>query len=724
MSDLVHLPPYTVDFLHVPQSAQDGVDWGVAAYGIPELWRRTQGEGVTVAVVDSGIAKHYAIDDVVMEHRNFSGDSDPYDSLGHGCIAPDDEVYTSACGVQKISTLFDRVDGVVHPLRDGSVVKDISRLGIYTLGYDSETQQTVRRKVLAVHRLPYKGSVIRVRTREGELTFTPWHPVYAQTSQRGDDRSVRKMRADELKVGQRLVASRTNDGVFSGLHEIHLSPKYVCRYCGREATKGDRKQCRGCDKSRWHDGPVSRSMPLNEDLAFFLGLIASDGHVMKSSRSVCFYNNSRALADVFEQLCIKLFGKPPKERDPDSRSPTRIDQRLHSAEAWSLCACQFGMSSDKSRTLEFPELIAKSSPGVIMSFVAGVIEGDGSVAKNDGRIRVATGSEKFAKRLVSVCRFLGMNASMAEVKPSRTGFATTRSSWAVRICHNESLAEKLRVKKIPIGTRAKGRRALSVVSIETQPYEGNMYDLTVEDSHNYAANGVIVSNTHVAGVIASNKGLAQGIAPKAHLLSLKVLGHSGMGKTEAVAAAVSYATEAKADIVCMSLGSTRPDARLHDVIRHAHREGVIIVCAAGNDGGAVNYPAAFAETVAVGAVNKSGEACEFSSRGKEISVAAPGQDITSTWLANGYATISGTSMAAPFVAGVLALFVSERKANGEKITHQDVVKALGQTSRDVGAVGKDDVYGWGLLDPAKLLTYTPQSVPGGVTIYIPGGKVV
>lgn len=231
--------------------------------------------------------------------------------------------------------------------------------------------------------------------------------------------------------------------------------------------------------------------------------------------------------------------------------------------------------------------------------------------------------------------------------------------------------------------------------------------------------------THVAGVIAANRGLAKGIAPKAQLVSYKVLGHSGMGKNESVAAAVRCAAEANVDIVCMSLGSTRPDARLHDVIRHAHGKGVIIVCAAGNDGGAVNYPAAFSETIAVGAVTKQGEACEFSSRGKEIAVAAPGQDITSTWLADGYATISGTSMAAPFVAGVLALFVSERKANGEKLTHQDVVRALGQTSRDVGAVGKDDVYGWGLLDPAKLLAYTPlNAVPGGVTIYIPGGKVV
>lgn len=228
--------------------------------------------------------------------------------------------------------------------------------------------------------------------------------------------------------------------------------------------------------------------------------------------------------------------------------------------------------------------------------------------------------------------------------------------------------------------------------------------------------------THVAGVIGARSGFAKGIAPCCSLLSLKVLGHSGVGSNESVAAAVSHAAEAKADIVCMSLGSPKPDHRLHEAIKAACNQGVIIVCAAGNDGGAVNYPAAFAETVGVGAVDKNGNACEFSSRGKEIAVAAPGADITSTWLADGYATISGTSMAAPFVAGTLALYVSSSKKEGRTITHKDVIRALSQTCRDAGESGHDSVYGWGLLDPHKLLNYS--TAPAGVTIFIPGAKVL
>lgn len=251
-------------------------------------------------------------------------------------------------------------------------------------------------------------------------------------------------------------------------------------------------------------------------------------------------------------------------------------------------------------------------------------------------------------------------------------------------------------------------------------------DDAVEEYRNFTTDSDVLDSqghgTHVAGTIGARRGLAKGIAPATKLLSLKVLGHSGMGSNASVAAAVRYATECKADIISMSLGSTRPDAELHEAIRRAHDSGIIVVCAAGNDGGAVNFPAAFSETVAVGAVDRSGNLCEFSSRGKEICVAAPGAEITSTWLANGYATVSGTSMAAPFVTGVLSLYVSAQKKENKSVRHADVMRSLAETCRDVGETGKDPQYGWGLLDPHKMLTFDVK--PSGVTIFIPGAKIL
>lgn len=253
-------------------------------------------------------------------------------------------------------------------------------------------------------------------------------------------------------------------------------------------------------------------------------------------------------------------------------------------------------------------------------------------------------------------------------------------------------------------------------------------DGVVVDYRNFTSDSDVYDTlghgTHCAGIIGAKAGNAKGIAPKCKIHSLKVLGHSGMGSNDAVAEAVRYASEIGCDIISMSLGSSRPDDHLHAAIVEAHAKGAIIVCAAGNDGGAVNFPAAFREAIGVGAVDKSGQACEFSSRGKEIVVAAPGSDITSTWLANGYATISGTSMAAPFVAGVLALYVSAAKRDGEKVDHKHVIDALAKTCKDAGAEGHDDVYGWGLVDPHRLLTYEIKSTPNGITIFIPGAKIL
>jgi subtilisin family serine protease len=248
----------------------------------------------------------------------------------------------------------------------------------------------------------------------------------------------------------------------------------------------------------------------------------------------------------------------------------------------------------------------------------------------------------------------------------------------------------------------------------------------VVDRRNYSqdsdAYDTFGHGTHVAGIIAARSGATKGIAPKAEIVSLKALGHSGTGPIEGVASALMATPDTGSKIACICLGVPRSNPALHEAVKHAVSRGVIVVCAAGNDGGPVYFPAAYDETIGVGAVDKSGTICEFSSRGKEIVVAAPGQDITSTWINDGYATISGTSMAAPFVVGILALYLSSHPT-GRKVSSSEIKKALEETCRDAGAAGRDDEYGWGLLDPHRLIGYAnpPQQ---GVTIYIPGARVL
>lgn len=212
----------------------------------------------------------------------------------------------------------------------------------------------------------------------------------------------------------------------------------------------------------------------------------------------------------------------------------------------------------------------------------------------------------------------------------------------------------------------------------------------------YDTNG---HGTHVAGVL-SGRGPMKGVAPACEILSFKVLGNNGTGSLQSVTQAIDAAIEARAHIIVMSLGCPVSVQHLRDACDRACAAGVVVVCAAGNDGGSVNYPAAYSCVIAVGAVDQEGQVCEFSCRGKEIAVAAPGYQITSAWTGGKYATLSGTSMAAPFVAGVLALQAGSCGAANLSARAHEILR---ETSTDAGTPGRDMLYGWGLINPVSLV---------------------
>jgi subtilisin family serine protease len=217
-----------------------------------------------------------------------------------------------------------------------------------------------------------------------------------------------------------------------------------------------------------------------------------------------------------------------------------------------------------------------------------------------------------------------------------------------------------------------------------------------KDCDPYDTNG---HGTHVCGVLAA-RGPLSGVAPKAEVVSCKVLNHSGSGSMESIARAVEFCLEVGCRILVLSLGAPVDSDRLALVCEKAYRAGVVTVAAAGNDGGPVSYPAAYDSTIAVGAVDREGLICEFSCRGKEIDVAAPGAEITSSWVGGRYATLTGTSMAAPFVAGVFALATARW---GKDKLAQSARLILQSTSCDRGEPGHDHEYGWGLINPSSVL---------------------
>lgn len=161
----------------------------------------------------------------------------------------------------------------------------------------------------------------------------------------------------------------------------------------------------------------------------------------------------------------------------------------------------------------------------------------------------------------------------------------------------------------------------------------------------------------VAGIIAANIdngiGIA-GFAPNSAILPVRVLGKNGSGSMADVAAGIVYAADNGADIINLSLGSMVGSQVTEDAVNHAVAKGVTVIASAGNSGGALpGFPARYENVVAVGAIDPGGARSSFSNKGGDIW--APGRDVHTIFLDNGYKALNGTSFSAPYVSAMAAL---------------------------------------------------------------------
>jgi serine protease len=184
------------------------------------------------------------------------------------------------------------------------------------------------------------------------------------------------------------------------------------------------------------------------------------------------------------------------------------------------------------------------------------------------------------------------------------------------------------------------------------------------------------------------------------------------GSAADIAQAIRDATDQGAKIISMSIGGGDSTVE-HDAVTYAYNKGVLIVAAAGNDGSnnSIDYPGAYAESIAVAALDNTKARASYSDGGPQLDIAAPGTDVLSTYNSNNtsYTTMSGTSMATPHVAGALALALSCAPAG---TTPAQIRNALYSTAEDLGAAGRDDLYGYGLARADRLVanicTGSPQ----------------
>jgi subtilisin family serine protease len=234
-------------------------------------------------------------------------------------------------------------------------------------------------------------------------------------------------------------------------------------------------------------------------------------------------------------------------------------------------------------------------------------------------------------------------------------------------------------------------------------FVNNDFDATDDHGH----------GTHVAGIAAAatnnNEGIA-GVAWNCEVLPLKVIDKEGSGLYSWVAEAIIWAADNKADVINLSIGGDEPSQTLESALRYAYEKNVTIIAAAGNDGGPVLYPAAYDNyCLAVAATDYNDTRPEWSNFGPEIDVAAPGVKVVSlvpTWyfgpgsLPYGYG--SGTSMAAPHVAGLAALLKSLKPW----LKAREIMDIIRYSSEDVNALqnkGRDNFIGYGRINMEKAL---------------------
>ncbi len=259
------------------------------------------------------------------------------------------------------------------------------------------------------------------------------------------------------------------------------------------------------------------------------------------------------------------------------------------------------------------------------------------------------------------------------------------------------------------GVRGKGATVV-VIDTGTDVNHGDLKTNTdAAKSKSYTGEALADGNghgTHCCGIVAADDNAAgvRGVAPDATVIAVKGLSNRGSGYGSWLASAIRYAADLPGHkILSMSFGAAGEDPEITAAIKYAHGRGCWLFAAAGNSGpGSINWPGALDEVVCVASTDKGGGVSSYSSANEFVDVGFGGRDILSTYPGNRLATLSGTSMATPGVAGVAALAVGELLKAGKPVPDQEAMKKV-LFATCSNPAGRNVYTGYGLVQPAKFV---------------------
>lgn len=208
--------------------------------------------------------------------------------------------------------------------------------------------------------------------------------------------------------------------------------------------------------------------------------------------------------------------------------------------------------------------------------------------------------------------------------------------------------------------------------------------------------------TAIASILFGGRGLT-GLCEQAQAFYVKVLDDTGVGSVQSVADGILTALAHGVDLINLSVGFARTEkcpSDLEKACRKAFESGVPVICAAGNDSGPVNWPAALPQTISVGASGTDGLKTSYSSVGTrrgEIDVLAPGEHLPVLDPDNRGTTVSGTSFSTAVIAGLAALLIAELKGLGQSISVEVIRGKIRSLATDIGPDGWDALTGFGVV---------------------------
>jgi subtilisin family serine protease len=221
------------------------------------------------------------------------------------------------------------------------------------------------------------------------------------------------------------------------------------------------------------------------------------------------------------------------------------------------------------------------------------------------------------------------------------------------------------------------------------------YDITDLHGHGTSISGIISAETN------NNLGIA-GITNTLNvkILPLKVGSAKGTIHLSDILEAINYAINQNVDIINMSFAASTYSEFLNQVIQNAINQEIIFIAGAGNNGqNYYQYPASYDNVISVGSISKNENISYFSNFNDKVDLVAPGEEIYTTIINNTYDYKKGTSYSTAIVTGIVAIL----KSINPSLTQQEIYEILTSTADDKGDIGKDNYYGYGIINSLEAI---------------------